>query len=129
MTYSKELHDRVRENLHMFDYPRFDDGDIHGLLDEIERLQKLVDAKQNRCAELESRLDLYHGNMYDVACQENDKLQSALATARQENERMKTEITASRNFIEDILGRATKSQLRVISPFHAKYRSTLNGGK
>jgi hypothetical protein len=77
MTYSKELHDRVRENLHMFDYPRFDDGDIHGLLDEIERLQKLVDAKQNRCAELESRLDLYHGNMYDVVCQENDRLNAA----------------------------------------------------
>jgi len=88
MTYSKELHDRVRENLHMFDYPRFDDGDIHGLLDEIERLQKLVDAKQNRCAELESRLDLYHGNMYDVVCQENDKLQSALTTAQEENKKL-----------------------------------------
>jgi len=77
MEYSKELHERVRENLHMFDYPRFDDGDIHGLLDEIERLQKLVDAKQNRCAELESRLDLYHGNMYDVVCAENDRLTAA----------------------------------------------------
>ena len=92
MTYSKELHDRVRENLHMFDYPRFDDGDIHGLLDEIERLQKLVDAKQNRCAELESRLDLYHGNMYDVVCQENDKLQSALTTAQEENKQLKETI-------------------------------------
>ena len=39
MRYSKELHDRVRQNLRMFDYPRFDDGDIDALLDEIERLQ------------------------------------------------------------------------------------------
>lgn len=39
MKYSKELHDRVRQNLRMFDYPRFDDGDIDTLLDEIERLQ------------------------------------------------------------------------------------------
>jgi len=38
MTYSKELHDRVRQNLRMFDYPRFDDGDIDDLLDEIARL-------------------------------------------------------------------------------------------
>ena len=38
MEYSKELHDRVRENLHMFDYPRFDDGDIDDLLGEIDRL-------------------------------------------------------------------------------------------
>jgi hypothetical protein len=37
--YTKELHDRVRQNLRMFDYPRFDDGDIDALLDEIERLQ------------------------------------------------------------------------------------------
>jgi hypothetical protein len=51
------------------------------LRSENTNLQKLVDAKQNRCAELESRLDLYHGNMYDVACQENDKLQSALTAA------------------------------------------------
>lgn len=39
MKYSKELHERVRQNLRMFDYPRFDDGDIDCLLDEIERLQ------------------------------------------------------------------------------------------
>lgn len=39
MKYSKELHERVRQNLRMFDYPRFDDGDIDALLDEIERLQ------------------------------------------------------------------------------------------
>jgi len=38
MTYSKELHDRVRQNLRMFDYPRFDGGDIDDLLDEIDRL-------------------------------------------------------------------------------------------
>ena len=39
MTYSKELRDRIEQNLRMFDYPRFDDGDIDALLDEIERLQ------------------------------------------------------------------------------------------
>lgn len=39
MKYSKELHERVRQNLRMFDYPRFDDGDIDTLLEEIERLQ------------------------------------------------------------------------------------------
>lgn len=38
MTYSKELRDRVEQNLRMFDYPRFDDGDIEALLDEIDRL-------------------------------------------------------------------------------------------
>ena len=38
MKYSKELHDRVEQNLRMFDYPRFDDGDIFALLDEIDRL-------------------------------------------------------------------------------------------
>jgi len=38
MKYSNELHERVRQNLRMFDYPRFDDGDIDCLLDEIERL-------------------------------------------------------------------------------------------
>ena len=38
MKYSKELHERVRQNLRMFDYPHFDDGDIDALLDEIERL-------------------------------------------------------------------------------------------
>jgi hypothetical protein len=46
---------------------------------------------------------------------------------RSENERMQKEVVASRNFIEDILGRATKSQLRAIAPFHAKYRSALSG--
>ena len=40
MKYSKELHERVRQNLRMFDYPRFDDGDIDALLDEIERLRE-----------------------------------------------------------------------------------------
>jgi len=49
-------------------------------------------------------------------------LQSQLDEAREE-------ITASRNFIEDILGHATKSQLRAIQPFHVKYRNALNGGK
>ena len=38
MSYTQELHDRVRQNLRMFDYPRFDDGDIDALLDEIEHL-------------------------------------------------------------------------------------------
>lgn len=38
MRYTKELHERVRQNLRMFDYPRFDDGDIEALLDEIDRL-------------------------------------------------------------------------------------------
>lgn len=38
MKYSKELHDRIEQNLRMFDYPRFDDGDIDALLDEIDRL-------------------------------------------------------------------------------------------
>ena len=38
MTYTKELHDRIRQNLRMFDYPRFDDGDIFCLLGEIDRL-------------------------------------------------------------------------------------------
>ena len=38
MKYTSELHERVRQNLRMFDYPRFDDGDIDALLDEIEHL-------------------------------------------------------------------------------------------
>jgi len=45
--YTNELHDRVRQKLQMIAYPRFDDGDIDTLLDEIERLQA-------RIAELES---------------------------------------------------------------------------
>lgn len=49
-------------------------------------------------------------------------LQSALTTAQEE-------ITASRNFIEDILGHATKAQLRAIEPFLVKYKSSLNGGQ
>lgn len=47
-----------------------------------------------------------------------EALQSALTTAQEE-------ITASRNFIEDILGHATKSQLRAIAPFHEKYRAAM----
>jgi len=42
--YSKELHDRVRQNLRMFDYPRFDDGDIDCLLNEIDRLNRYITA-------------------------------------------------------------------------------------
>ncbi len=57
------------------------------------------------------------------------RLQSSLTVAQEENKRLKIEITASLNFIEDILGHATKSQMRAMAPFHAKYRSALNGGK
>ena len=35
MNYSKELHDRIEQNLRMFDFPRFDDGDIEALIGEI----------------------------------------------------------------------------------------------
>ena len=36
--YNNELRDRVERNLRMFDYPRFDDGDIEALIGEIDRL-------------------------------------------------------------------------------------------
>ena len=38
MTYSKELRDRIEQNLRMFDYPRFDDGNIEALIGEIDHL-------------------------------------------------------------------------------------------
>jgi len=36
--YDKELRDRIEQNLRMFDYPIFDDGDIEALPGEITRL-------------------------------------------------------------------------------------------
>ena len=43
MNYSKELHDRIEQNLRMFDFPRFDDGDIEALIGEIDRLNAKLD--------------------------------------------------------------------------------------
>jgi ssDNA-binding Zn-finger/Zn-ribbon topoisomerase 1 len=56
-------------------------------------------------------------------------LRNDITALRSENERLQKEVAASRNFIEDILGHATKAHLRAIAPFHAKYKSALNGGK
>lgn len=54
MRYDKELHERVRQNLRMFDYPRFDDGDIDALLDEIDRLE--AEAEKHRWIPVSERL-------------------------------------------------------------------------
>ena len=51
MKYTSELHERVRQNLRMFDYPRFDNGDIDALLDENARLTAEL-------AELRERFDV-----------------------------------------------------------------------
>lgn len=56
MTYTKELYDRVRQNLRMFDYPRFDDGDIDDLLNEIDRLEETNKTLEERIDKLKTQL-------------------------------------------------------------------------
>ena len=64
MKYTSELHERVRQNLRMFDYPRFDDGDIDALLDEIEHLNaelarltaELAELKETKITDIEKGL-------------------------------------------------------------------------
>jgi len=56
MKYTSELHERVRQNLRMFDYPRFDDGDIDALLDEIEHLNAELARLTAELAELRERI-------------------------------------------------------------------------
>ena len=58
MKYTSELHERVRQNLRMFDYPRFDDGDIDALLDEIEHLNAELARLTAELAELRERFEV-----------------------------------------------------------------------
>ena len=58
MKYTSELHERVRQNLRMFDYPRFDNGDIDALLDEIEHLNAELARLTAELAELRERFDV-----------------------------------------------------------------------
>ena len=58
MKYTSELHERVRQNLRMFDYPRFDDGDIDALLDEIEHLNAELARLTAELAELQERFEV-----------------------------------------------------------------------
>jgi len=60
MKYTSELHERVRQNLRMFDYPRFDDGDIDALLDEIEHLNAELARLTAELAELNDKAVFIH---------------------------------------------------------------------
>jgi hypothetical protein len=55
--------------------------------------------------------------MYDVVCQENDKLQSALTTAQEENKRYKDALIELR----DVIG-LDDEEYKIVE-------SSLNGGK
>ena len=58
--YTRELYDRVRQNLRMFDYPRFDDGDIDDLLDEIDCLEETNKTLEERIDKLKAQLQNVH---------------------------------------------------------------------
>src|SRR5574343_1904818 len=69
MKYTQELHDRVRQNLRMFDYPRFDDGDIEALLDEIDRLA--AEVERHRWIPVSDMSKLEDGVCYQILTKEN----------------------------------------------------------
>ena len=51
----------------------------NSLISQIAELTAERDRFRDRCAELEARLDLGPGNMYDVVCAENEKFREAIA--------------------------------------------------
>jgi hypothetical protein len=49
-----------------------------GLFETQATLEAEVKARRERCEELELRLDVYYGNMYDVVVAENERLRGLL---------------------------------------------------
>lgn len=58
---------------------------VAALVSQIAELTAERDRFRKRCEELEARLDLGTGNMYDVVCAENEKLREAIARANAAN--------------------------------------------